>query len=252
MDKQAEDTIFLIVVTTGLIFLFAGLIVNLLLLVRNRQIKHQSKLLQIKADFEQELSATRLEVIESTLAEVSGDLHDDVGQMLTVAILELNRLEGAGEAKAAVRSGLESVRNISKSLSPDFMKTVGLREALLRMTDRVNKQGAIRMMTNLHETGSWKDQNQALYVYRILQELVTNTIKYAQASQIDISLELNENEVILLYRDNGIGLDAPASHYTTGQGLLNVQRRVSVLNGTIQIISTPGMGFLAEIKFPAS
>lgn len=248
MDQQENDTILLIVVTTGLIIFFAGLVINLLLYARNRKIKHLAEIQGMKLNFEKDLITSRLEVTESTLAEVSGDLHDDVGQMLTVAILELNRLEGAEDAKIAIKSSLDSVRAISRSLSPDFVMAMGLKDVLLRLAERLNRKRENFLKINFDENVTWADQNHELYVFRILQELVTNTLKYAEASEININIYCDAASNIIRYSDNGKGL----GDVETGVGMLNINRRVQVLHGTIQIDSKPGKGFAATLQFPKS
>ncbi len=247
-----DERIYLTIISTITLVLMAVLVINLLLIARNRRVKHQTALLEAKAAYERDLLSTRLEVTETTLAEVSADLHDDVGQMLALAIMKLNQFEEAGEAKAAVRAGLESVRAISKTLSPDYFQSVGFNEALNRMIDRVHKSGNVQINLHADDTIPWTDQNRALYVFRILQELVTNTVKHAQASQVNIHIGQQANTIQIAYADNGIGFEADSTAEKSGQGLVNVPRRVAVLNGTILIKTTPGNGFVAEMQFPMS
>lgn len=248
MDQQTKDVFFIVVVNTGLIVFFVVMLINLLLFLRNRKLRHIAEVQELKIAFEKELLTSRLEVTESTLAEVSGDLHDDVGQMLTVAILELNRLEGAEDAKIAVKSSLDSVRAISRSLSPDFVMAMGLKDVLLRLAERLNRKRENFLKINFDENVTWADQNHELYVYRILQELVTNTLKYAEASEVNINIYCDAGSNIICYSDNGKGL----GDVENGVGMLNINRRVQVLHGTIQIDSKPGKGFAATLQFPKS
>lgn len=252
MDQQAKDAILLIVVTTALIIFFVALVINLLLYARNRKLKHRAEVQDLKLTFEKEIISTRLEVTEITLAEISADLHDDVGQMLTVAILELNRLTGADEARNAVRASLDSIRSISKIMNPEYFKNVGLSDAILRLAERINKQGKIKVDVFFDESVYWKDLNHEIYVFRIIQELVTNTLKYAEASQIFIRFEREVNGHLIKYSDDGIGMNNPLDVEPTGLGMLNIFRRVHVLHGTINIETKPGLGFMASIRFPDS
>lgn len=252
MDQQAKDTILLIVVTTALILFFVGLVINLLLYARNRKLKHLAEMQDLKLTFEKEIISTRLEVTESTLAEVSADLHDDVGQMLTVAILELNRLTGADEARNAVRASLDSIRSISKIMNPEYFKNVGLNDAILRLAERINKQGKIKVDVFFSEFVYWKNLNHEIYVFRIIQELVTNTLKYAEAKQIFIRFESELEGHLIRYSDDGIGMTNSVDDAPSGLGMLNILRRVQVLHGTILIETKPGLGFNAIIRFPDS
>ena len=114
---------------------------------------------------EKELANVRLEVTETTLREVAADLHDDTGQLLTVAIMQLNRLsknapdETVEQALHAVRSGLDSVRNISRILNSDYLRSFGLKQ-LQRLKERLEKGGKLHlrmiwMMTLYGQTLRW-------------------------------------------------------------------------------------------------
>lgn len=252
MDQQENDTILLIVVTTGLIIFFAGLVINLLLYARNRKIRHIAEVQELRLNFEKDLLSTRLEVTEATLTEVSSDLHDDVGQMLTVAILELNRLEGAEEARAAVKASLDSIRAISRSLNPDYLRSVGLKDALLKLAERINKQKQLHIDVVWRDDITWQDRNHELYVFRILQELVTNTLKYAHADHVQIVFEHRQNIICISYTDNGKGIGDHSGESGAGVGMLNISRRVQVLHGTIHIETKAGEGFTAIMQFPDS
>lgn len=103
--------------------------------------------------------------------------------MLAVAILELNRLEGSEDAKAAVKTGLDLLRTISEiAESNSFLKSIGLKEAIFRLAERIKKQGIIKVIVLWNENVGWDNLNNEVYVFRILQELTTNTLKYASAS----------------------------------------------------------------------
>ena len=93
MDKETYENIIIVSSKTGLLFLLGGLIISLLLAARNRQLRHNAIIAETKNNFDKELINTRLEVTENILNEVARDLHDDVGQMLTFAILQLNILK---------------------------------------------------------------------------------------------------------------------------------------------------------------
>lgn len=247
-----DEKIYITIITTITLVLMAVLVINLLLIARNKRTKHRSEMHDAKLAFERELISSRLEITESTLNEVSADLHDEVGQMLAVAILELNRLEGSEDAKAAVKTGLDSLRTISKSLNPEFLKSIGLKEAIFRLAERIKKQGIIKVIVLWNENVGWDNLNNEVYVFRILQELTTNTLKYASAKLITIQIEREKDAHVIRYSDDGIGFGGAFEKGLTGLGMINIYRRVQVLNGTIIIETKPGLGFIAVIRLPDS
>ncbi len=92
MDKNQTDILYFLIITTSLLVFFSVLVINLLLVSRNRKLRHINEMHRLQVLQEKELANVRLEVTETTLREVAADLHDDTGQLLTVAIMQLNRL----------------------------------------------------------------------------------------------------------------------------------------------------------------
>jgi hypothetical protein len=239
MDIQNQDSIFLLIISTILLVLLAVIVINVLLVSRNRRLKDEAILLETKAAYEKEILNTRLEVAEATLQEIAGDLHDDVGQMLTLAIIQLNRLEIESdlvvEAKEAVKSGLESVRSISRILSPEYLQSFGINQALVRLQERINKQQILHLNLEIYNSISWLNREQELYVFRILQELVTNTIKYAEAKQVFIKISMEGSNISVEYIDDGKGFQPEDAE--NGMGMINIQRRIELMGGNLKIQS---------------
>lgn len=259
MDKTA-DIIFFVVAITVLIVLLTVLIINLLLIGRNRRLKHQNELLQVSADFQHELMKAQIELVENTLNDISKELHDDVGQMITLSIIQLNNIDSndfslntkLAEVRNSVQASLNSVRDISKVLSTDYLKTFGIREALDKMIHQVNKATGINFNLSFDSGVVFKAAANEIITFRILQELITNTIKHAEASTISIVIR-NENENMLIdYKDNGKGLtinNANELNTKKGLGFTNLHKRVALMKGTI---STPDLpeGFGIKLIFP--
>ncbi len=244
MDEKTYSNVFFLITTTVILVLLSFMIINLLLISRNRKLKHSAIIAQTKSEFEKEVINTRLEVAETTLAEIAGDLHDDVGQMLTLAIIQLNRLEMESdlviEAKEAVKSGLESVRSISRILSPEYLQTFGINQALVRLQERINKQQILHLNLEIHNSISWLNREQELYVFRILQELVTNTIKYAEAKQVFIKIFMEGSNISVEYIDDGKGFQPEVAE--NGMGMINIQRRIELMGGNLKIQSERNAG----------
>lgn len=262
MDKETYENIIIVISTTGLLFLLGGLIISLLLAARNRQLKHNAILAETKNNFDKELINTRLEVTENILNEVARDLHDDVGQMLTFAILQLNNIKSQNandleanleEIRESVKSSLESVRSISKSLSSDYLGTFGISESLNKLCDNVIKYGKIPAELHFSNDVVFISKTHELFIYRIIQELVTNTLKYAHASKIVIEVIKIDNQIKIKYADNGTGSSPNQlgnNNPTYGMGLTNIYKRARLINGELSVNFIPGSGMFFEMSFP--
>ena len=248
MDEKTYSTVFFLITTTVILLLLSFMIINLLLIARNRKLKHLATIAQSKTEFEKELINTRLEVAEHTLQEIASDLHDDVGQSLTLAIIVLNRLEIendlVNEVKDTVKSGLDSVRNISRILSPEYLQTFGLNQALLRLQERINRQKILQLNVEIQDSVKWSNREQELYVFRILQELATNTIKYADAKQVFIKIQSEHNKISTHYSDDGKGFTPQETE--NGMGMLNIQKRIELMGGQVHIDSKQNEGLRVQ------
>lgn len=262
MDKEIYENIIIVISTTGLLFLLGGLIISLLLAARNRQLKHNAILAETKNNFDKELIHTRLEVTETILNEVARDLHDDVGQMLTFAIIQLNNIKtqnlntldvNLDEIHGSIKYSLESVRSISKSLSSDYFNTFEIGESLNKLCDNVLKYGKISAELNFYDDVLFKSKTHELFVYRIIQELVTNTLKHAEASKLIIEVVNANNKIKVKYIDNGNGGIPNRQDYnslTNGMGLKNIHKRAQLIDAELSINLIPESGMFFEMSFP--
>lgn len=257
MDKNQTDILYFLIITTSLLVFFSVLVINLLLVSRNRKLRHINEMHRLQVLQEKELANVRLEVTETTLREVAADLHDDTGQLLTVAIMQLNRLsknapdDTVEQALHAVRSGLDSVRNISRILNSDYLRSFGLKTALQRLKERLEKGGKLHLRYDLDDDLVWSDPSLELHAFRIIQELVSNTIKHAEATEINIQLNMKEDKISMYYTDNGKGLpDDPGRPAAPGAGLLNIEQRVKYMGGQIIPLQEAHRGFHLKFLFP--
>jgi signal transduction histidine kinase len=210
------------------------------------------------------LDAKYLEGIESEREEVAGILHDDLGghSVANTWMIEalLERLPARSEEQELAtrilqgsRQLSESIRAFSHRLSSIYVQRSGLVPALEELCRNISRGGRIQARLNV---GSWEgklDVSQEIQLLRILQELITNTVKYARAHEIEIVLGITGPDFYLRYADDGVGFDIRgAMDAGRGLGLENIRRRTTVLHGRLEAGSTPGAGMWVEIRFPFS
>lgn len=238
------------------------LIASIVLLFNRRQLrqknKHQSEIFK-----QQESTAISiLEGQENERARIAKDLHDSVGTFLSTLKINLELFEGAiaKEKTESYHAALELIdkisaelRNIMKNLSDETLQEYGLVNAFEDLIARINRLGGTQF--NFHSQGlSVRPENIIeINLYRVGQELLSNCIKYAKASNATLQLMARENKILLMLEDNGTGFDIqnPGSiNKDHGMGLKNVRDRVSFIKGTVQIESDPVNGTTFIIETP--
>ncbi len=230
-------------------------------------IAYQKRLLQKQLELNRVIQNQQEEIIKNTIQSqenerrrIACDLHDEVGAMLSVVKLTVGRIEKKAEAEKAKELASETknylddvilqVRRISRSLLPPSLEKLGLYFALEELANWVNKSDQLAIEC-------WKsgeqfrfESKQELAVFRIVQELVNNAIKHAEASRISIYIRFAKQLVTLVVGDNGKGFLLEEKRQT-GLGLRNLESRSEMANAKFKMKSSPGKGTRAIIVLQA-
>lgn len=212
--------------------------------------------------FERKLVNTIIETEEKERARLAADLHDDIGPILSSMKMLTGLLKDSTSIKTIktisnqifdlVSESLRSLRETSNSLSPHILKNYGIIAATHNIIQSYQHIIPISIETNCEKI-RFESTTEIIY-YRVLRELLTNTVKHAQASKIDISLHYTNNILIFTYKDNGIGFDVEkeTQQNASGMGLYNIISRINSLESKYVISSAPGNGFFfsLETKIP--
>jgi len=259
---DASTEIFLTIVSTGailLLLLFGILFV--LLIYNNRRIEHRTEVRKLKHDFEQEALKIELEIKEQTLSKVSQEIHDNIGQVLSLAKLNLSSIEQANNpalhekiegALTLISKSIADLRNLSKTLDPDNISKSGLVSCLKFDLDMIEKTGMYK--TSFLMTGDEKniDSSRQLLLYRITQEAVNNIIKHANARSIDVAICYRDNVVNLSIADDGTGFDTTLYPHKQGAGIDNMKNRMRLMGGEFSMNSTQPNGTVINLTIPLS
>jgi two-component system, NarL family, sensor kinase len=262
MEIPVKDIINIIIATTLFVVILAGFIILLVKLFDKARKNFALEKESINKEFETILLKAQLEIQEQTLQNVSQELHDNIGQELTFVKLSINTInlshleETHGkleESKRLISKTIQDLRNLSKTLNTGFISEIGLPRAIEYQLSFLQKTGVYK--TNLWISGKVY-KNQAfvdIVLFRIVQELINNVIKHAEASCITIDLDFLDEQLIIIVKDNGKGFDSgdPAFHQKEkGLGLRNMNNRVAMINGKITVNSESGKGTEVIIKVP--
>ncbi len=230
----------------------------------NRYKLKQETKLQAALFTQQQLAATAvLQAEENERQRIAKDLHDGVGQMMSVAKMNLSAFENQllfqdEEQKLSferiislVDDSCREVRTVSHQMMPNILLKSGLAKAVAEFIDKIDKR---ILKINLHTEGLNEriEENTEIVLYRVLQEIVNNVIKHSGATQLDISLIKDADGISATIEDNGKGFDISTLSEKAGIGLRNMKARVEYLKGTIDFDSSPGKGTLVAIHIPAN
>lgn len=194
---------------------------------------------------------------EKTRANFSKELHDGLGPLLSSAKISLSALS-KGEMDASrkeifentlyvVEEAVRSLREISNNLSPHVLADFGLARGIQNFIDRSSSLHNVKISFATNLKGNRYDTDIEVVMYRVVCELVTNSLKHSGCSNIHLSLSTSGDMLELQYSDNGRGFN-PQAVMDCGMGLSNISSRINTLNGEFGISSSKGKGMRASIK----
>ena len=213
----------------------------------------QERRLQAEMFKQQELAGRSLfEGEQKERIRIARDLHDSIGQMLSVLKMKLSV---AGTIENDVFDVLDKtiveVRSISHNLIPEALN-FGLMNAIDDLADRIRATGKADVATTISEEArqyKFSEQN-ALLIYRIVQEVLGNMAKHAEASEIEMDIVKLSDKFSFKIKDNGKGFDVASIKQSTGLGWKNISARLHLLNGSMQVASDKTIGTEIEIIIP--
>ena len=222
--------------------------------------KRKNKLLidkiQREREFEEEFVKTQTEVQEQTLKNVGQELHDNVGQLLSIANMQLSLVSSltkdsikskVDEAKNVVSDAIKEVRGLSKVLNSEVVLNLGFQESINTELERLNRMNILKAeLFRSGDKGVCKNNQDTIILFRILQEFISNTVKYSKATELKIRLDYSPNSLLITAEDNGIGFDK--NNVELGNGLENMQQRIREIGGEISITSKVNEGTIIKIK----
>lgn len=187
------------------------------------------------------------------------ELHDGLGPILSSMKMTLSAIdkEIVGEtnreiivkSELAVDSAIITTKEISNHLNPQLLERFGIEKALQSFVNNITTNSSLKFDITSNMKKERVDYTIEVILYRILCELINNTLKHASASRVDIAIIGSKGRIECSYKDNGIGFDLN-NEIPEGMGLINIKSRVKSLNGTINIESRNPIGTFITIEFP--
>ncbi|MGI8581067.1 MAG: sensor histidine kinase [Chitinophagaceae bacterium] len=250
MDKPV---IYILITGTIILILLAFFIVGFIVEYRRRRKMFLAEKNEMQNKFEQEQLRSRLEIQEQTFNHISQEIHDNIGQILSLVRLQINTLgEHVPEDKISITDDLlekaiKDLRNLSHSLSTDRIKELGIPEFIKQSLIPFEKSGNYKIVFAADSENFMVNNESALIIYRIVQEVLNNIVKHAKATEICINLKSTQNKNHIIIRDNGKGFEKSIINTSEGIGLKNIMARAKLIGATLNVSSAQGCGTTIEI-----
>ncbi len=241
-------------------FAFEAVVFSYALALRIRDMRNERESLLQRVNIQQRKSFKAvIEATEKERKRVAEDLHDGLGQLLSTAKLNLTAIEGQEDTEeyknlntsiSLLDEACQEVRHISHNMMPGTLIRLGLVSAVREQARKINESGKILVTVAVSGFENRMDEAREIAIYRVMQELLNNAIRYSNASDIEIKLEQQADGYLFTISDNGQGFDPRLLEKSKGIGWRNIQSRIDLLQGNIDLKTAPGKGTVLNIWIP--
>jgi len=250
MHSSEERIYFTVLITASII----GLILLFFLVTIIRQHKKRVKLYN-------EQLRQEVELLETERARIAADLHDDIGPLLSAVKMNLHLLDTTdkndlmiiGKTTGHIDHTAKRLREISNNIMPYTLQSKGLILAVQEMIDLLSAATQLHFSFNHQLPEMPVSKEKEIHIYRLLQEVLNNAVKHANATEIDIRMYEEKKHYCIDIIDNGAGFNQQAAiDRKKGLGLQNILRRTEILKGKVYLETAPGKGTSYHFNIPQS
>jgi len=264
-----NDVNYIVITSSAVVFLVTVVLLDIFLLMRKRKHLAEKEIEISKRKIDDLIMKNEVESVNALLQgknserrRISQELHDRLGGILFTAKLYHNAAqkkikeakeaeeEGFGKLKGLLDDAVKEVRRISHDLYTGSLANFGYTVAMRQLIAAIEEANELKIHLSVQKEIDDQEEEIQYELHSITQELLSNTLKHAKATKVDIEIEI-DSELIFRYRDNGIGFDTAKSY--EGIGLKNIEARVAKLKGTVSVESSKkqGTSYIAAIPIPA-
>lgn len=253
---SSTDNINIVLYGTSLVFAIVAIFVLIYIFFYRKKSELLLDRQKKETQFEQELSMAIAEMKETTLSYIGQELHDDLGQKMSVAKLLVNHgLENAeGEQKEIlseineiIGESIRDIRSLSKSFITEQVENLGLIKSIEKEVSRIDRLNLMQIKFDYIVKKIDIEPKDCLILFRIIQESINNALKHSRAKNMTISLKDSKKEVQIILEDDGIGFEKDGNK--KGSGLLSMKKRANLINTDFDIVSTIGKGTIIKINY---
>jgi two-component system, NarL family, sensor kinase len=263
MQEAGPEIYFIIVIGAVLALLLVGFIVSILFLYQRRQHRQEQELTRMREEYEREVLRSQLEIQEESFKTIGQELHDNIGQMLSVVKLSLAVLPVTKEHEAfepiqnsrqILNKAMTDLADLTKSLHTDRIAQIGLADSIQFELESLKRSGLVEIEFSIDGSEQSLDEQKSIFLFRIFQENMNNILKHAKASKVNVTLQYSDHEFVMQIADDGIGFDIEAKKNsvlsTAGVGLKSIFNRAKLIGAVLDMKSEPGKGTTVTIRLP--
>ncbi len=261
-DETYRDIVIPLIAGSALLLILGYVFVITILFYKRRRQQHTKEMLELKYNYEQTLLRSQLEIQEGKLRNISQEIHDNIGQVLSLAKLHLNTLlvtpivenaEAITQSKELVSKAIADLRSLSKSLHPDRVNELGLEENIRHELEMLELTRLYTTQVKINGSPYKIPVQTQTILFRMVQEAISNIIKHAGATAIEIIMDYELAQFCLAINDNGVGLDSSAvASSQSGIGLKNMQNRSGIIGASFEIGQADSGGTGIRICLPVT
>jgi len=256
-----SDNVEIAVVYTSLVFLLmAGVMITFFYFSKKKILKKELEKRDLRISHQKELLRSIILTQEEERARIAQDLHDDISSKLNIVSLNGHLLkekslppDEADRIREAIveltGKALENSRRIAHDLLPPVLEKFGLVAGIEELVQEFEASKRVTTSFSQDLSREPEDERTSLQVFRILQELMNNSLRHGKSTRITINLSEADGRFTCHYTDNGKGMDAQTLKNARGLGLRNIENRIEILEGTFSIDSQPGNGVRVHFTF---
>ncbi|MGH1383125.1 sensor histidine kinase [Kordia sp.] len=252
-----QEVQMLVAATSMVLLILLITVIILFVFFQKRKLKFILEKKEAEKQYMEEIAKSQIEIQEQALQNMSWELHDNIGQLLSVARMHINILgtqlteenkEKLDDISEIVGKSLQEIRLLSKTMNTEIIQNMGLIKSIEVELDRFNKLNFLVATLQTHGEERSLDIKEEIILFRILQEFFSNAIKHSKAKSLEVTLNFESDRLIILAQDDGVGFEE--GEIEKGSGLINMKSRAAIINAEFAMKSAKNKGVSLTLSYP--
>lgn len=246
MTSTANEILTVIIAVIVILIFIALFVLVMLIYFNNKKLQNIREREKLKQEYEQALLQTQLEVQEQTMRQISQEIHDNVGQVLSLVNLNLKTMsayeaEKINNTSALVNKAITDLRNLSRSLNPENIARQGIIQVMRTELQQLEATGKFTTALDVEDDIAIP-ANKLVILYRMVQEVISNIIRHSEATEVRAAISRSKISI----SDNGKGFFP--SNESSGLGLGNLRQRANAIGGSLDVKAVEGKGTIVTFS----